>query len=582
MTRVRQCGGRVVALVARAATRMNPRRPPPRPFSFAFPPPRAPAALPPPAPAPPRAAPRPATSQGYPTIHHGGRGRPRIPPFPAIAHAPPPKPVSTWAWCIDHELRVDAEAPEHAHCDLVIEARDASGRRKGLRSKDYGELSRTPMQRLRSGFAALDRFVGDRTPGGDGWVWNSVTMLAGKPGSGKSTLLAQLAEGFERSGLVVLSCTGEEAPDQVAWRALRLGANPAGVRVLVTTAWDEVVEETAHLDPDVVIVDSAQVMEVFGAYGGPGSMAQVDALGAELTRLAKGTGRMVIVVGQFTKDGDAAGTMRFQHIVDTMLFYDVTEDGLRTLRSPKNRFGMTNDFLALEMTRQGLREVDAGRVDPAMLDAARDPGVVIFPAVVGPRVVLTRVDALVSEIPDGETRAVTAKGYPIADLRRVLTALAKNSYLPLSKRSVSVEVSEVAGEPVRDRALDLAVATAVLSSAIERPAPPAFGRLALAGGVEGVERAKDRVDAVLAAGLMRPLAPPKVGRASNVAHLRDLLATLAPGYAIPATTTPRDAPQARGEARGAPGGKSDGATDALPDAQRDAGDGAAPRDESTA
>jgi len=510
--------------------------------------------------------------RGYPRIQQGGRGQPRMPTFPATAFVPPPKPVLRWAWCVDHEKRVDADGAEHAHCDLMIEAQESS-RRRGLRSKEYGELSRTPMQRLKSGFAALDRFVGDRTPGGDGWVWNSVTMLAGKPGSGKSTLLAQLAEGFWRNGLTVLNCTGEEASDQVAWRALRLGADPEGVRVLVTTSWQEVLEETAALDPDVVIVDSAQVMQVFGAYGEPGSMAQIDALGRGLKELAKGTGRMVIVVGQFNKDGDAAGTMRFQHIVDTMLFYDVTEDGLRTLRSPKNRFGATGDFLALEMTGKGLREVDAGRVDPAMLAAAREPGVVIFPAVVGPRIVLTRVDALVTEIPDGETRAVSAKGYPVADLRRVLGALSTviaKQVMPFASRSIAVEVSEVAGEPVRDRALDLAVATAILSSMMDLAVQPAFGRLALAGGVEAVERGRERVEALRAAGLARPVTPPKVPGGEGITHLRELYNALAPpGRPRPArilaTPAPQPAPQPHGEDRGACGEYSDAAPENPPE-----------------
>lgn len=500
--------------------------------------------------APPRGLPAP-----YPTMPaRGASGRPRLVPFPVAAPPQParPAPLRHPAWCLTHNARVDRSDPAHTFCDLMFE--DGEGARRGVRSVAIDQLSHAPQHRLLSGVDALDKFLGDDRLAG--WVWNSVVMVAGPPGSGKSTLLTQLAHGFAAGGEEVLYCTGEEAPDQVAWRAVRLGATHPNLRVLVTRLWSEVLDECAAINPGVVIVDSAQVMSVYGAYGPAASSAQVNALGSELKVLAKDTGRLVIVVGQINKEGDAAGTMQFQHIVDVMLLYDVLENGLRRLRSLKNRFGATSANLMLRMTALGLEECEDGWVDPNLAHAAREPGVVVFPAHLGDRVVLTRVEALVTEVPEGETRSVTARGVSVADVKRIVSALMKAnafSATSLGKRNVSVEVRDVAGEPVKDIALDLALATAILSSALEAPAPAAFGRVTLTGAVEMVPHANERAAAVLRAGLAAPAGPPKVRGAREIATLRDLtdcfdLRRLAD---VSVTPSPREAPPPPPQGRGA-------------------------------
>ncbi len=93
----------------------------------------------------------------------------------------------------------------------------------------------------------------------------------------------------------------------------------------------------------------------------PGSVAQVRACAQELTRFAKKTGAVVVLVGHVTKDGQIAGPRMLEHMVDAVFYFE-GERGhqFRILRSVKNRFGPTDEIGVFEMGEQGLT-------------AARDP-----------------------------------------------------------------------------------------------------------------------------------------------------------------------------------------------------------------
>lgn len=441
---------------------------------------------------------------------------------------PPPTFAGPKAWCVDHDREVYASDPAHKFCDVVERARSTQ---RGVRSLGYDQLPNEKMARLLSGFDSVDRFIGDRANGDFGWVWNSVVIVGGPPGSGKSTLLTQVADGFARStGEIVLYCTGEEAPDQVAARAYRLRAAHPNVHILVTTSWQEVLEEVAALDPAVVIIDSAQVMSVYGHLGPASSPAQLNALAEGLKYLAKVTGRLVICVGQYTKDEELAGTMQFQHAVDVVLYYAVLEDQMRIIRSTKNRFGTTHDMVALRMTGEGLVEATDGHIDPLLLDTARTPGVVVFPALDGAKIIPTRVEAMVTPTEDGEARIFSARGFPLADLKRIVAALSRAnafSATSLLKRHVSVDVRDIAGAKVNDPALDLAVATAILSSALDFHAPPAFGRVTLAGNIERTNASEERVKTLAnlrPAGILpAPIGPKGVKGVRAIATLAELI-----------------------------------------------------------
>ena len=66
----------------------------------------------------------------------------------------------------------------------------------------------------------------------------------------------------------------------------------------------------------------------------------------------------VLLVGHVTKDGTLAGPRTLEHLVDAVLMLDGDRyASLRLLRALKNRHGSTDEVGVLEMTPDGLREV---------------------------------------------------------------------------------------------------------------------------------------------------------------------------------------------------------------------------------
>lgn len=271
---------------------------------------------------------------------------------------------------------------------------------------------------------------------GGGIMKGSLTLLGGDPGVGKSTLLLQVAGSVARlsvptmgigMGLPPPSSTladdelrgpvwyvsGEENPDQIASRAIRLGIDEPELYLLRETHVDTLCEQIVshHLnqlpyqqqkpyskhakaaddndDDDIeddldsakspqearpplslVVIDSIQTM-VCNAGGASfaGGITQVRECVAMFLRLAKSTGIPILLIGHVTKSGDVAGPRTVEHMVDCILYLEgMSESGsgltnLRMLRTSKNRFGSSDEVGVYEMTRGRLLPVS----DPSSL-----------------------------------------------------------------------------------------------------------------------------------------------------------------------------------------------------------------------
>ena len=98
-------------------------------------------------------------------------------------------------------------------------------------------------------------------------------LLGGDPGAGKSTLLLQaLAKIRERKK--VLYITGEESLEQLAIRARRLGLSVEGLNVASETRAQAIASHISENSPDVVIIDSIQVMQIESLDSTPGSLSR--------------------------------------------------------------------------------------------------------------------------------------------------------------------------------------------------------------------------------------------------------------------------------------------------------------------
>lgn len=339
--------------------------------------------------------------------------------------------------------------------------------------------------RCATGLGEFDRVLGG------GIVPGSVILVAGEPGVGKSTLLLQLADSVSRRGQVVLA-SAEESAAQVALRAERLSLAGDGVSLVAAAETGAIVQTTSELDPVMLVVDSIQTVFCDDIEGSPGGLLQVRESASRFIEYAKSSGVAVVLVGHVTKEGSIAGPKTLEHMVDVVMYLEGESDGgLRLLRSLKNRYGSVNQVGVFTMEDRGMVEVP----DPSGVLVAGHrtgaAGTVLFPVVEGRRSMLCEIQALVvpSALPQPRR---SVKGLDSARLHQLLAVLERHGGVSLSKADVYVNV--VGGLRLRDPALDLPVALAIVSSVTDRSLPitAAWGEIGLTGEVRVTAHADRR------------------------------------------------------------------------------------------
>jgi DNA repair protein RadA/Sms len=362
----------------------------------------------------------------------------------------------------------------------------------------------------------------DRVLGG-GLVAGSVVLLGGEPGIGKSTLLFQAGRGLAAGGAGdVLYASAEESAAQVRLRAERLGIRDGRLLVLPETDVSRIVAEAEARKPalSLVIVDSVQAVADPTLTSSPGTVSQVRAAAAELTRFAKASGVPVFLVGHVTKDGSLAGPKSLEHLVDAVISIEGDRGGARRLlRATKNRFGPVDEIALYEMTGEGLAELpDASAVLLAERRAGL-PGSAVTAAREGTRSVLVEIQALVGTVSAGSPRRV-AIGLDAGRLA-LLIAVLEGAGLSLSAREVFVSCT--GGLEVSEPAADLAVVGALSSSARGRALPERsvfFGEIGLLGEVRRVPAAASRLKEAAALGFQTVYLPS--GNAADASAFPDL------------------------------------------------------------
>ena len=359
---------------------------------------------------------------------------------------------------------------------------------KVLRLKD---ISAQDDPRIDMHDAELNRVLGG------GLVPGSIVLLGGEPGIGKSTLSLQTMLNMPEKRILYVS--GEESAHQLKMRAERITAASGSVAddnfmILCENSLEAIFDHIKEVEPELVIIDSIQTISTEDVESSAGSIAQVRECASALLRFAKTSGVPVVLIGHITKEGTLAGPKILEHIVDTVIQFEGDQHYMyRILRSIKNRFGSTSELGIYEMQQTGLRQVS----NPSELLLTEDhdglSGVAISSAIEGVRPFLVETQALVSSAAYG-TPQRSATGFDQRRLNMLLAVLEKRVGFKLMQKDVFLNIA--GGLRVTDRAMDLSVIAAVLSSNVDTPIESGWcmaGEVGLSGEVRPIARIEQRI-----------------------------------------------------------------------------------------
>ena len=219
-----------------------------------------------------------------------------------------------------------------------------------------------------------------------------------------------------------------------------MGLPTGNLEVAAETRAEVVAGLIEERKPSLVVLDSIQVMQLESIDSMPGSVSQVRETAAYFTRLAKGTGAVVVLVGHITKEGNLAGPKVLEHMIDCFMMLDSPAGSrYRTLRGLKNRFGAVNELGVFAMTGKGMREVANPSAIFLQRGEAESPGSVATVIWEGTRPILVELQALVDDVQGGYPRRV-AVGLDQQRLAMHLAVLHRHCGIQLADQDVFANV----------------------------------------------------------------------------------------------------------------------------------------------
>ncbi len=402
------------------------------------------------------------------------------------------------AWNSLSEVRLASASKGSA---AITTARQGYAGTADNKIQTLADINLEDMPRITTGAQEFDRVLGG------GLVSGSVVLIGGHPGAGKSTLLLQVLCHLAESHST-LYVTGEESLQQVALRAQRLGLQTQHLKMLSETNVEQLCLTADSIQPKIMVIDSIQVMHMAEVQSAPGSVTQVRESAALLTRYAKQSGTILILVGHVTKDGSLAGPKVLEHMIDCSILIEGDNDSrYRTLRGNKNRFGAVNELGVFAMTEQGLKEV----TNPSAIFLQRaeevSSGSVVMVIWEGTRPLLVEIQALVDDSHGGSPRRV-AVGLDQNRLNMLLAVLHRHGGLLVGDQDVFVNV--VGGVKIIETSADLAVLLAIVSSfrdCILSPTLMVFGEVGLSGEIRPVPSGQERLREAAKHGFKKAIVP---------------------------------------------------------------------------
>ncbi|MDP1836846.1 MAG: DNA repair protein RadA [Chlamydiales bacterium] len=364
------------------------------------------------------------------------------------------------------------------------------------------EVSVQNTPRIKTQIYEFDRLIGG------GIVPGGFSLIGGDPGVGKSTLMLQLSNALAKQGLIVLYICGEESVEQTSLRAQRLGVDSDNLLLLSETNFGIIAKYIEEVRPDVLVVDSIQIVYKSELPSGPGSVTQVREVATEFMHIAKGRRIATFLIGHVTKSGEIAGPRVLEHLVDTVLYFEGDrQHNYRMIRVVKNRFGPTDEVGVFQMASCGLVEVPNPSQMFLQQRMKQAIGSVVIPTLEGSRPILVEAQALVTDTKsENPSRRCTG-----LDQNRVALLLAViEKRVGFHMYGCDVFVAIAGGMRVTEPAGDLGVLLAIASSYKNRlfdPETAAVGEVGLGGEIRSVSRLESRLKEAMMMGFKRCLVP---------------------------------------------------------------------------
>ncbi|MFC1482761.1 DNA repair protein RadA [Candidatus Margulisiibacteriota bacterium] len=364
------------------------------------------------------------------------------------------------------------------------------------------DIDHTLQEKTKTAIAEFDRVIGSGITDG------MSILFGGEPGIGKSTLVLQIAGKYSEIGKKVLYVSGEESPEQISERSARLNINKDNIWMLSESLIPQIEKAINTTEPNLIIIDSIQTLVIPEIMSSAGSVLQVREIAFRLNTLAKNKKIPIIFVGHVTKEGMVAGPKVLEHIVDTVIYLE--GDGSnpwRILRPYKNRFGPTSEIGLFQMTEKGFEEVK----NPGMMFLKKKdkelPGAVITCAIEGGRPLLLEIQSLVSKSPYSMAKR-TVNGVDTNRVSIIAAVLEKKANVKLFDKDIFIKI--IGGIRINDTALDLAIASAIISSTNNEPFAHnaiIIGEIGLTGEIHPVSHLDIRLKEIEKLGFKKAIIP---------------------------------------------------------------------------
>ncbi|MEA1910989.1 MAG: DNA repair protein RadA, partial [Spirochaetota bacterium] len=361
--------------------------------------------------------------------------------------------------------------------------------------------------RFGSGFAEVDRVLGG------GIMRGSAILLGGEPGIGKSTLMMQIAgstklQNNNSSGGKILYISGEESASQLKMRANRLGVKSEKIEIFIESDLNRIVDILDKSKPELIILDSIQTVVSEEAGKVPGTVNQVKFCGHSLISWSKNNNAAIFFIAHVTKEGVIAGPKIVEHMVDTVLYFDHSNSGIRFVRAAKNRFGSVDELGLFTMESKGLQEVK----DPSTLfliqrDDGMPPGIAAVPVFEGSRALMVEIQALTVPAKSGFSRIYSDR-IDNNRVSRIAAVLEKNMSLRFSDQDIYINVA--GGIKLNEVGIELALACALYSARTNIPFPKetaVAGEISLAGEIRPTAHMERRIKTATEMGFKKFIGP---------------------------------------------------------------------------